>query len=91
MFILNNLWDGVGPEPAQNLEPQGLIGKIFWNKDLAWDWALQIFSVRSPKMLIPNGLDNLDRKRSWQNLEPKGLTAKIFRNKDLALGREPVG
>jgi len=25
-------------EPGQNLEPQGLVAKIFRNKDLASDW-----------------------------------------------------
>src|ERR1035437_4507235 len=35
MFILKDLpcWDRVGS--GQNLEPQGLTAKIFWNKDLS--------------------------------------------------------
>src|SRR6266576_3340879 len=35
IFILKHLWDGDRVESPQNLEPQGLSGKIFWNKDLA--------------------------------------------------------
>jgi hypothetical protein len=90
IFILNELLASDRVESSQNLEPQELTGKIFQNKDLAWDLSLHTFSVGIPKILIPNGLGSLDRKRSWQNLEPQGLTAKIFQNKDLALGRKSV-
>ena len=37
ILILKNLRGGDRVESAQNLEPQGLIAKIFWNKDLAAD------------------------------------------------------
>jgi hypothetical protein len=73
---------------AQNIEPQELTGKIFQNKELAWEYGLHIFSVVISKILILNDLDSSDRRVAAQNLEPQGLTSKIFRNKDLASGRK---
>src|SRR5580692_328255 len=87
IFILNGLscmaWRG----SLQNIEPQELTGKIFQNKDLAWERSLHFFSIRLRKILILNDLVNFDRMGSAQNIEPQGLTAKIFQNKDLAPGR----
>ena len=74
---------------VQNLELQELKGKIFQDKDLAWERWLHIFFVRFPKILIMNDLGSLERTGSGQNLEPQGLTGKIFRDKDLAPSRSP--
>jgi len=35
ILISNDLWDGDGPRSCQNLERQGLTGKIVQNKNLA--------------------------------------------------------
>jgi hypothetical protein len=89
IFILNDLSGMDWPMSLQNLEPQELTGKIFQNKDLAWERSLHIFSIRLRKILILNDLVRFCRRGCRQNLEPQGLTAKIFRNKDLAPDRRP--
>jgi hypothetical protein len=38
ILILKNLRSGDRDESTQNIEPQGLISIIFWNKELAADW-----------------------------------------------------
>jgi hypothetical protein len=71
---------------AQNIEPQELTGKIFQNKELAWEYGLHTFSVASSKILILNDLESSDRRGSAQNLEPQGLISKILGNKELPAG-----
>jgi hypothetical protein len=70
------------PVSAQNLEPQGLTAKIFWDKDLGSDSPLY-FLVLIAKIFILKHLLDGDRAGCGQNIDSQGLTAKIFRNKDL--------
>jgi hypothetical protein len=80
----------------QNLEPQRVTRKIFWNKGLGdcvrplfRAEAFQFFSSASRKIFNSLWLSFPDRWPSCQNPDPEGLTRKIFQNKELAAGFRP--
>jgi hypothetical protein len=77
----------------QNLEPQRVTRKIFWNKGLEgrngpflWVDSFQFFSSSFCKIFNSLMLRLSDRRLPRQNIEPEGLTSKIFQNKELAAG-----
>jgi hypothetical protein len=57
ILVSNNLGCDNRREPAQNIEPLGLTGKIFWNKDLA---------VTTRKSPPPFGWSNDRTRRLWK-------------------------
>ena len=69
IFILKDLDGGDRLVSAQDIEPQGLTAKIFWNKDLAADFR-QYFLLVIAKIFILKHLLDGERAGSGQNLEP---------------------